>query len=343
MTDDPNRLRVTSDAHHPPTLYGAWAERKIRGSAVMDDSRRIRQPVAESPFARPVTRIVRTLLALALFGTSASAGAHAQPVDDGWLDLLEWRSIGPTRGGRVLGVAGHATDDLVFYQGGAGGGVWKTEDGGANWRNVSDGYFGTGSVGAVEVSRSHPDIVYVGMGETCIRGNASHGDGVYRSDDGGASWRRLGLAETLQIARVRVHPENPDIAWVAALGDAWGASAARGVYRTRDGGATWEKVLYRDENSGAIDLVLDPANPDILYASLLELRRFPLGFPQRGPRHRTLQEHGRRRHLDRTDRQPRSPVRSQGTDRHRRLATELRSPVGDHRRGARGEGDLPLR
>ena len=238
---------------------------------------------SRSPRPRPLTPIAGTLLALALLGAPAPADGRAQPVDDAWLDLLEWRSIGPTRGGRVLGVAGHPTDDLVFYQGVAGGGVWKTADGGANWRNVSDGYFGTGSVGAVEVSRSHPGTVYVGMGEACIRGNASHGDGVYRSDDGGASWRHLGLAETLQIARVRVHPEDPDIAWVAALGDAWGASEARGVYRTRDGGASWEKVLYRDENSGAIDLVLDPANPDILYASLLELRRFPWGFRSAGP------------------------------------------------------------
>ena len=224
-----------------------------------------------------------TFLLAALLGAMAPEAIRAQEIDPGLLDLLEWRSVGPTRGGRVLGVAGHPADDLVFYQGTAGGGVWKTDDGGANWRNVSDGFFGTGSTGAVEVSRSSPDVVYVGMGEACIRGNASHGDGVYRSDDGGATWRHLGLAETLQIARVRVHPEDPDIAWVAALGDAWGPSEARGVYRTRDGGATWEKVLYRDENSGAIDLVLDPADPDILYASLLELRRFPWGFRSAGP------------------------------------------------------------
>ena len=235
------------------------------------------------PMRMAKTALLATLLAATAAEAAGAQAAAAQQVDSGLLDLLEWRSIGPTRGGRVLGVAGHPTDDLVFYQGTAGGGVWKTGDGGANWRNVSDGYFGAGSVGAVEVSPSHPDIVYVGMGETCFRGNASHGDGVYRSDDGGVSWRHLGLAETLQIARVRIHPENPDIAWVAALGDAWGASEARGVYRTRDGGANWEKVLYRDEDTGAIDLVLDPANPDILYASFLELRRFPWGFRSAGP------------------------------------------------------------
>ena len=211
------------------------------------------------------------------------ADIEAQGVDEHLLSHLTWRSVGPTRGGRVLGVAGHSVDKLVFYQGSAGGGVWKTEDAGANWKNVSDGFFRTGSVGAVEVARSRPDVVYVGMGEACIRGNASHGDGVYRTDDGGVTWRHLGLEATRQIGRIRVHPLDPDIAWVAALGDAWGPSEARGVYRTRDGGATWDKVLYRDENTGAIDLVLDPKNPDIIYASMLELRRFPWGFRSAGP------------------------------------------------------------
>lgn len=191
--------------------------------------------------------------------------------------------MGPTRGGRVLAVAGHPDDKLVFYQGSAGGGVWKTTDAGANWRNVSDGFFNTGSVGAVDVSRSRPETVYVGMGETCIRGNASHGDGVYRSDDGGATWRHLGLAETRQIGRVRVHPTDPNTVWVAALGDAWGPNETRGVYRSRDGGESWDRVLYRDENTGAIDLVLDPRDPNIIYASLLELRRFPWGFRSAGP------------------------------------------------------------
>ncbi len=206
-----------------------------------------------------------------------------QAVDAGHLDLLSWRSVGPTRGGRVLAVAGHPDDKLVFYQGSAGGGVWKTTDAGANWRNVSDGFFNTGSVGAVDVSRSRPETVYVGMGETCIRGNASHGDGVYRSDDGGATWRHLGLAETRQIGRVRVHPTDPNTVWVAALGDAWGPNETRGVYRSRDGGESWDRVLYRDENTGAIDLVLDPRDPNIIYASLLELRRFPWGFRSAGP------------------------------------------------------------
>jgi hypothetical protein len=196
-------------------------------------------------------------------------------VDASYLGLLRWRLAGPSRGGRVLAVAGDPVDRMTFYQGTTGGGVWKTDDGGLNWRNVSDGFFGTGSVGAVAVAMSDPNVVYVGMGEACIRGNASHGDGVYKSVDAGKTWTRVGLEPTRHIARVRIHPRNPDVVFVAALGDAWGPSPDRGVYRSKDGGRSWDKVLFRDANTGAIDLVMDPSNPDVLYASLLELRRFP--------------------------------------------------------------------
>jgi len=222
------------------------------------------------------------LLVVACAALFAAPPVVGQTADPAYFGIVSWRSIGPSRGGRVVAVAGHPDDERVFFQGSAGGGVWKTEDGGIQWRNVSDGFFDTGSVGAIAISESAPDVVYVGMGETCIRGNASIGDGVYRSDDGGATWRHLGLEETLQIARIRVDPRDPDVAYVAALGNAWGPSEARGVYRTQDGGLTWKKVLYRDVNSGAIDLELDPSNPDVLYASLLELRRFPWGFRSAG-------------------------------------------------------------
>ncbi len=214
---------------------------------------------------------------------SAPAALRAQVVDSSYLDLVEWRSVGPTRGGRVLAVAGDPEHDFVFYQGTAGGGVWKTEDGGINWRNVSDGYFHTGSVGAIAVASSNPNVLYVGMGETCIRGNASIGDGVYKSTDAGTTWTHLGLEATSQIARVRIHPTNPDLVYVAALGSPWGPSADRGVFRSRDGGRTWRKVLYRDENTGAIDLIMDPGDPNVLYASLLQLRRYPWGFTSAGP------------------------------------------------------------
>ncbi len=214
-------------------------------------------------------------------GGSVGSGAFSLPaVGEG---SLAWRNVGPYRGGRSVAVAGDPSRDLVFYFGSVGGGVWKTEDGGHRWRNVSDGYFRTGSVGAIGLAPSDPDIVYVGTGEACIRGNASHGDGVYRSTDGGATWTRSGLETTRHIARVRVHPEDPDIVYAAALGHAWGANPDRGVYRSKDGGATWEKVLYVDDHTGAIDLVMDPADPRVLYAAMWQAQRFPWGLRAAGP------------------------------------------------------------
>ena len=162
-------------------------------------------------------------------------------------------------------------------------GVEFRHAGGISWRNISDGYFQTGSVGAIGLAPSNPRIVYVGMGEACIRGNASIGDGVYKSTDGGTTWQHVGLAATSQIARVVIDPANPDLVYVAALGSPWGPSPDRGVYRSGDGGRTWKKLLYRDENTGAIDLVMDPSNPRVLYASLLQLRRYPWGFTSAGP------------------------------------------------------------
>lgn len=227
---------------------------------------------------------MKRVLGLVLFlATFLAASAAAAPVDESHLKLLSWRSIGPTRGGRVVAVSGDPVNKLVFYQGTTGGGVWKTEDGGLQWKNVSDGFFGTGSVGAVAVAPSDPNVVFVGMGEACFRGNATHGDGVYKSTDAGKTWIHVGLEATRQTGRILIHPRNPDVVWVAALGDSFGPSEHRGVYRTRDGGRTWQKVLYRDKDAGAIDLTIDPANPDVLYASLLEMRRFPWGFRSAGP------------------------------------------------------------
>jgi photosystem II stability/assembly factor-like uncharacterized protein len=234
-----------------------------------------------------VAFVVLTLIAVAhaphTGATLAAQSAPGPAVDAAHLNLLRWRSIGPSRGGRVLAVTGDPVNKFTFYQGTTGGGVWKTDDGGINWANVSDGYFATGSVGAIEVAPSNPNVIYVGMGEACFRGNASYGDGVYKSADAGKTWTKIGLEATRQIGRLQVHPTNPDIAYVAALGDAWGPSPDRGVYRTRDGGRTWQKVLYRNENAGAIDIVLDPSNPNVLYASTLELRRYPWGFRSAGP------------------------------------------------------------
>ncbi|HEU5374017.1 MAG TPA: hypothetical protein VFV38_01115 [Ktedonobacteraceae bacterium] len=188
---------------------------------------------------------------------------------------LEWRSLGPYRGGRVVAVAGDPVDKQKFYFGSTGGGIWQTTDGGLIWENISDGYFQRASVGAIAVSQADPNVIYVGMGETTIRGNVSHGDGMYKSTDGGRSWLHLGLAETRHIGKVRIHPQNPDLVYIAALGHAHGPNAERGIYRTRDGGKTWEQVLFRSEKAGAIDLVMDPLNPRILYAAFWEASRLP--------------------------------------------------------------------
>ena len=188
---------------------------------------------------------------------------------------LEWRSIGPDRGGRSIAVTGHRDRPFEYYFGATGGGLFKTTDGGASWLPVTDGQLGSASVGAVAVAESDPDVVYIGMGEVQLRSNVLQGDGVYRSSDGGRNWSHLGLAETQTIARIRVHPTDPDRVYVAALGHPFGPNAERGVFRTTDGGGTWEKILYRNDRTGAVDLVMDPNDPYVLYATLWEVYRRP--------------------------------------------------------------------
>ena len=196
-------------------------------------------------------------------------------IDSTQLRGLQWRSIGPNRGGRSIAVAGSNSRPLEYYFGAVGGGLWKTTDGGVQWRPVTDGKIRSSSVGAVAVSESNPDVIYIGMGETCFRGNIMQGDGVYRSTDAGKTWQHLGLSETHAISKIRVHPKNPDVAFVAAFGHPYGRNAERGVYKTADGGKTWRKVLFRDDRTAAIDISLDPNNPDVLYAALWEAYRTP--------------------------------------------------------------------
>lgn len=198
-------------------------------------------------------------------------------------DSLQWRLVGPHRGGRSVAVAGHPTDAMTFYFGSTGGGVWKTTNGGITWDNISDGYFNTASVGALQIAESDPNVIYAGMGECCIRGNVSFGDGVYKTRDGGETWQSMGLADTRHIARIRIHPKDPNLVYVAALGHAFGPNPDRGVFRSRDGGQTWEKILYRDDATGAIDLTMDPNNPRILYAALWQARRMPWAMVSGGP------------------------------------------------------------
>ena len=196
---------------------------------------------------------------------------------------LQWRMVGPHRGGRVVAVAGHPTEAMTFYFGACAGGVWKTTDGGTYWENVSDGFFQVSAVGALAVAPSDPNVIYAGTGESCIRGNVSHGDGVYRSTDGGRTWVNLGLRDTRHIARVRVHPRDPDVVYVAALGHAWGPNRERGVFRSRDGGSTWAQVLFKSEGAGAIDLSMDADNPRILYAAIWQAQRTPWSMSSGGP------------------------------------------------------------
>lgn len=238
------------------------------------------------------TRILRGVLCLGLL-CGVAAGATKEPQAKGGVKAptslsktyqgMEFRSIGPFRGGRVTAVAGVRGKPLLYYQGACGGGVWKTSDGGSNWQAVSDKDFKTGSVGALGIAESDPNVVYAGMGEAPIRGNVSHGDGVYKSTDAGKTWKNVGLADTRQISRVRVHPRDPELVYVAALGHVWGPNVQRGIFRSKDGGKNWEKVLFVSEKTGASDLVMDPSNPRILYAGFWQVHRKPWELVSGGP------------------------------------------------------------
>src|SRR5690349_1766735 len=239
--------------------------------------------------ASRINFVFRLVLALTLCATTVPAqrpqsSPTPAPKEVDLLKPLQYRSIGPYRGGRSTAVTGVASQPFVFYYGATGGGVWTSTDGGIHRESVSAGsVFGTGSVGAVAVSDSDPNVVYVGMGESPIRGNVSHGDGVYKSTDGGKTWKKIGLEDTRQISRIRVNPKNPDLVYVAAQGHVWGPNEERGVFRSKDGGKTWEKVLTRGPKAGAVDLILDPSNANIIYAGFWEVYRKPWTLESGGP------------------------------------------------------------
>ncbi len=192
------------------------------------------------------------------------------------LEGLEWRLVGPWRGGRVTTVAGVPGQPNLYYMGATGGGVWKTTNAGHSWENLSDGHFKVGTIGAVAVAKSDPNVLYVGTGESPIRGvTTSHGDGVWKSTDAGKTWTHTGLEQAGQIARIQIHPTNPDIAYIGVQGQIWGPSEQRGVFRTIDGGKTWEQVLKVGPSTGASDLRMDPTNPRILYAGMWNHGRKP--------------------------------------------------------------------
>jgi photosystem II stability/assembly factor-like uncharacterized protein len=204
--------------------------------------------------------------------TAQNSNQDTQIPED-FYNQLEWRNIGPYRGGRSLGVAGSPGRPNEYYFGATGGGLWKTIDGGTEWFPVTDGQVTSSSVGAVAVAETNPDIVYIGMGEVQLRGSITQGDGVYKTTDGGKTWRHLGLKETQAIARIRIHPTNPDIVYVAALGHPYGENPERGVFKSTDGGNTWKKTLFVSEKAGAVDLIIDRNNPNVLYASTWQVYR----------------------------------------------------------------------
>src|SRR5215211_8607452 len=191
------------------------------------------------------------------------------------LSKVKYRLVGPFRGGRSGAATGAYKNKNTFYFGATGGGVWKTTDGGSNWKNISDKYFG-GSIGAVATAPGDESILYAGQGENTMRGNVSEGlNGMWRSDDGGRSWRNIGLKDGRHIIRIVIHPKNPDIAWVAVMGHLFGPNETRGVYKTHDGGKNWKRVLYVNNQTGASDLVMEPGNPDVFYAGMWRALRTP--------------------------------------------------------------------
>jgi photosystem II stability/assembly factor-like uncharacterized protein len=231
-----------------------------------------------------VSRRIRfaAIFAAAMLLVLGVARAGAQTLDENALKAMKWRQIGPFRGGRALAVTGVTGDSGAYYFGAVAGGVWKTTNAGVTWTPMSD-KTAIMSVGAIAVAPSDPNVIYVGTGESCLRGNISYGDGMYKSLDAGKSWTHIGLEDTQHIAKVLVSPQNPDVVYVAALGHAYGPNDARGVFRSSDGGKTWQKLLFKDNKTGAIDLVFDPNNPHILFAALWEVQRTPWGMNSGGP------------------------------------------------------------
>ncbi|HEY3884085.1 MAG TPA: hypothetical protein VGL62_02665 [Vicinamibacterales bacterium] len=235
----------------------------------------------------PVLAVAVALAATLVFDPSLYAqrrgGGATVAETAGPFGALRWRSVGPQRGGRSIAVAGSAQRPLEYYFGATGGGLWKTTDGGVTWLPVTDHQITSSSVGAVAVAPSNPDVVYIGTGESEIRGNIAPGDGVYKSTDAGKTWTHIGLQNTQNISKIRVNPLNPDIVFVAAFGHHAAPNEDRGIFRTKDGGKTWQKVLYRDPKTGGIEVVFDPNNPNVVYAALWEAFRNTYMMSSGGP------------------------------------------------------------
>ena len=216
-----------------------------------------------------------------IFFAIFSSFSYSQTFDEKLYDALDYRLLGPFRGGRSAAVTGVPGKPNLFYFGATGGGVWETKNGGRTWKNLSDGFFG-GSVGAIEVSTDDPNVIYVGGGETTVRGNVSSGYGVWKTENAGKSWKQMGLENSRHIPRIRVHPKNHNIVYAAVLGNIYKPTQERGVYKSTDGGNSWRKTLFANENAGAVDLIMDPNNPRILYASTWNIQRTPYSLSSGG-------------------------------------------------------------
>jgi photosystem II stability/assembly factor-like uncharacterized protein len=248
---------------------------------------RLRGTTMKGSFGRAQTWTCTALFVVAI-ATSVglrmeSVGAQTPAIDPALLKAYKWRNIGPARGGRSIAVAGVKGRPNESYFGATGGGLWKTTDAGNTWRPVTDGLITSSSVGAVAVSESNPDIVFIGMGESCIRGNIMPGDGVYKSADAGKTWTKVGFADSDAISKVRIDPTNPDVVFVASFGRYGVPSDERGVFKSVDGGKSWKKVLFRDNKTGAVDLSIDEKNPRVMYASLWEAYRVEYQMSSGGP------------------------------------------------------------
>lgn len=218
---------------------------------------------------------------IAVSAQKKEAKAPTLTFDEKLYNALEWRSIGPYRGGRAAAVTGVPEKPNLYYMGSTGGGVWKTNDGGNTWTNISDGFFGS-SIGSIAVSEWDNNVIYAGQGEGTVRGNVSYGHGIWKSTDAGKTWNFSGLKESRHIPRIRIHPKNPDVVYAAVLGDLFKSSQERGVYKSEDGGKNWKRVLFANADAGAVDLCMDPNNPRILYASMWRIRRTPYSLESGG-------------------------------------------------------------
>jgi len=228
-----------------------------------------------------VNNFIKLLLLSIICMSSAQAAKAQKTTINEQLKGLEFRSIGPYRGGRSASVEGMIGNENTYIMGTAGGGVWRTEDGGHQWNNISDEFFG-GSIGDIAIAPSDHNVIYVGGGEKTLRGNVSHGDGMWKSTDKGNTWQHIGLSDSRHIPQIQVHPKNPDLLYVAALGHLYGANKQRGIFRSKDGGSSWQKILYVNDEVGAVDVKMDPSNPRVLYASTWRVKRTPYSLSSGG-------------------------------------------------------------